>query len=197
MKNAAEKLSGLRGQLKKQGLAGFIVPRISEYQGEFVSAYAERLAWLTGFTGSAGSALVLADKAAIITDGRYTIQLAQQADKGLYEFLNNPQTTSAKWLAENAKPDDVIGYDPWLLTVKQATEFAKTLGEKGIKFEPVNANPVDDVWKDKPSFPKEKAEIFPIEFAGVDSAAKRKSICKILQEKNLSACVITLPDSLM
>ena len=112
MKNAAEKLSGLRGQLKKQGLAGFIVPRISEYQGEFVSAYAERLAWLTGFTGSAGSALVLADKAAIITDGRYTIQLAQQADKGLYEFLNNPQTTSAKWLAENAKPDDVIDYDP-------------------------------------------------------------------------------------
>lgn len=197
MKNAAEKLSGLRGQLKKQGLAGFIVPRISEYQGEFVAAYAERLAWLTGFTGSAGSALVLADKAAIITDGRYTIQLAQQADKSLYEFLNNPQTSSAKWLAENAGEGDVIGYDPWLLTVKQATEFAKTLGEKGIKFEPVNSNPVDDVWKGKPSFPKEKAEIFPIEFAGTDSATKRKSICKTLQEKNLSACVITLPDSLM
>ena len=197
MKNAAAKLSDLRAVLVKRSLAGFIVPRISEYQGEFVAAYAERLAWLTGFTGSAGSALVLADKAAIITDGRYTIQLAQQADKGLYEFLNNPQTTSAKWLAENAKPDDVIGYDPWLLTVKQATEFAKTLGEKGIKFDPVNANPVDDVWKDKPSFPREKAEIFPIEFAGVESAAKRKSICKILQEKNLSACVITLPDSLM
>ncbi len=95
MKNAAEKLSALRAALKKRGLDGFIVPRISEYQGEFVAAYAERLAWLTGFTGSAGSAMVLADKAAIITDGRYTIQLAQQADKKLYEFLNNPKTTAS------------------------------------------------------------------------------------------------------
>ena len=98
MKNAAAKLSDLRAVLVKRSLAGFIVPRISEYQGEFVAAYAERLAWLTGFTGSAGSALVLADKAAIITDGRYTIQLAQQPGHGLYEFLNNPQTPSAKRL---------------------------------------------------------------------------------------------------
>jgi Xaa-Pro aminopeptidase len=197
MKNAAKKLSDLRAVLKKRGLTGFIIPRISEYQGEFVAAYAERLEWLTGFTGSAGAALIMQDKAAIITDGRYTIQLAQQADKNLYEFLNNPQTSSAKWLAENAKEGDVIGYDPWLMTAKQVADYEKILSEKGIKFEPVNGNPVDDVWKDKPPFPKEKAEIFPAEFAGVDSAAKRKAIRKTLAEKNLDACIITLPDSLM
>ncbi|MGB4107147.1 MAG: aminopeptidase P family protein [Alphaproteobacteria bacterium] len=197
MKKAAEKLSALRATLKKRGLAGFIVPRISEYQGEFVAAYAERLEWLTGFTGSAGTALVLQGKAAIITDGRYTIQLAQQADKKIYEFLNNPKTTASKWLAENAGNGDVIGYDPWLLTAKQVETFEKTFAEKNIKFTATDGNPVDDLWTDQPAFPREKTEIFPEEFAGVSSKEKRTSICKTLKEKNLAACVITVPDSLM
>lgn len=197
MKNAAKKLADLRGALKKRGLNGFLVPRISEYQGEFVSGYAERLAWLTGFTGSAGTGLILGDKAAIITDGRYTIQLAQQADRSLYEFLNNPKTSSAAWIADNAKAGDVIGYDPWLLTARQVETFGKALAEKDIKFEATDGNPVDDVWEDQPAFPKEKAEIFPGEFAGASSAEKRENICKILKEKKIGACVITMPDSVM
>jgi Xaa-Pro aminopeptidase len=195
MKNDAKKLADLRAALKKRGLDGFIIPRISEYQGEFVADYAERLAWLTGFTGSAGSALILADKAAIITDGRYTIQLAQQADKKLYEFLNNPKTQASKWLAENAGNGAVIGYDPLLLTTRQVETFEKAFAEKKIIFKATDDNPVDDVWEGRPAFPREKAEVFPEEYAGVSSAEKIKSICKILKEKKLSASVITMPDS--
>ena len=132
-KSPKQKLEALRLQLTASGLDGFIIPRMSEYQGEFVAAYAERLAWLTGFTGSAGTALVLKDRAVILTDGRYTLQLAQQADSALYEFENIAQTPVARWLADNAGQGAVIGYDPWLLTTKQVEQVEKVLAEKEIR----------------------------------------------------------------
>ncbi len=196
MKESKQRLAALRAGIKKQGLDGFIVPRISEYQGEFVAEYAERLAWLTGFTGSAGTALVLADKAAILTDGRYTIQLVQQADKALYAFENIPATSVAKWLGENAAAGNSIGYDPWLMTAKQIEQIEKMLDGKGIKLATVESNPVDGVWQRRPAFPAAKAEIFPGNFAGISSTDKRKAAAKILKDKKLGACVITLPDSL-
>lgn len=195
-KTPEQKLDALRLQLTVSGLDGFIVPRMSEYQGEFVAAYAERLEWLTGFTGSAGTALVLKDRAAILTDGRYTLQLAQQADAALYEFENIAQAPIARWLADNAGQGAVIGYDPWLMSVKQVEQIEKILAEKKITLVAVKGNPIDALWKNRPSFPTEKAEIFPEDFAGVSAAEKIKSVCEALRKEKLSACMITLPDSL-
>ena len=195
-KSPKQKLEALRLQLTASGLDGFIIPRMSEYQGEFVAAYAERLAWLTGFTGSAGTALVLKDRAVILTDGRYTLQLAQQADSALYEFENIAQTPVARWLADNAGQGAVIGYDPWLLTTKQVEQVEKVLAEKEIRLIAVQVNPIDALWDNRPAFPTAKVEIFPEEFAGASAPEKIKSVCEVLSKQNLSACLITMPDSL-
>lgn len=191
-----QKLAALRGAIKEQGLDGFIIPRTGEFQGEFVAAYAERLAWLTGFTGSAGTAVVLPRKAVILTDGRYTIQLAQQADKRLYSHENSQEITPEKWLEENAGQGESIGYDPWLTTPRQADRIRGTLTEKGIKLVAVEKNPVDVIWKDRPAFPRAKAKIFPKKFSGLSSAEKINGVRKALKQKKLDACIITLPDSL-
>jgi Xaa-Pro aminopeptidase len=195
-KNPKQKLEALRLQLTALGLDGFIVPRMSEYQGEFVAAYAERLKWLTGFTGSAGTALVLQDRAAILTDGRYTLQLAQQADSTLYEFENITHVTVPQWLSDNTKPGAAIGYDPWLLTVKQVQQIERVMAGTGIELIPVQENPIDALWEGRPSFPMANVEIFPDDFAGVAAGEKIKSVCEALRKENLSACLITLPDSL-
>lgn len=194
--NAKQKLSMLRAELRKRKLHGFIVPRMSEYQGEFVAPYAERLEWLTGFTGSAGTAIILRTKAVILTDGRYTIQLAQQADKNFYSFGSVSKTSVAKWLVEHARVGDVIGYDPWLMTVRQVEQLQRALEEEEIELLPVKSNPVDAVWDDKPPFPKAGAEIFPKEYAGQAHSQKIESVTQKLKQKKLAACVITLPDSL-
>lgn len=195
-KNLKQKLESLRLQLTASGLDGFIVPRMSEYQGEFVAAYAERLEWLTGFTGSAGTALVLKDRAAILTDGRYTLQLAQQADGALYEFEDIAQTPVGRWLVDNAGPGAVVGYDPWLMSVKQVEQIEKVLAEKEITLVAIQCNPIDALWENRPSFPMKKAEIFAERFAGISAAEKIKLVCETLKKENLSACMITLPDSL-
>lgn len=191
-----DKLDALRAELKKRNLDGFVIPRMSEFQGEFVAPYAERLAWLTGFTGSAGAAIVLTNNAAILTDGRYTLQLAQQADGRLYFFENVPRTGIAKWLNENAKAGQVIGYDPWLHPAHQVRDWESTLSGKNIKMIPVEDNPLDSLWETKPAFPRENAEVFPDKIAGSSSNEKRRNIASVLKEKKIQAMIITMPDSL-
>jgi Xaa-Pro aminopeptidase len=192
----AQKLEALRAQILKEGLDGFLVPRVDKYQGEFVAPDAERLAWLTGFTGSAGTAVVLKDQAVILTDGRYTIQLAQQADKALYKFGDSVKISPAKWLAEEMEQGAVIGYDPWLHTPKQIEAFEKTLTEKMIRLKAVE-NLIDRIWKDRPAPPMKKAEVFPEDIAGTTAARKKEQIRQALQEKGAFATVLNMPDSLM
>ncbi len=192
----SKKLEGLRTELRREKIDGFIVPRIDKYQGEFVPPEAERLAWLTGFTGSAGTAVVLKDKAVVMTDGRYTIQLAQQVDQKLYAPADSTKMLPSKWIAGNAKEGAVIGYDPWLVTPKQVETIGTVFAEKNITLKPVE-NLIDRLWAGAPKPSKAKAEIFPEKIAGASSAKKKDKITKELTAKKVIATILNLPDSLM
>src|SRR5215211_5753308 len=125
MSSYADRLKALREQLKAEKLDGFVVPLTDEHMSEYVGAYAQRLAWLTGFQGSAGTAAVLAGEAAIFTDGRYTLQVREQVDGAYWQYQDVPQTSVSAWLGDHAPQGARIGYDPWLHTrgwVKQATQ---------------------------------------------------------------------------
>ncbi|MCB1651145.1 MAG: aminopeptidase P family protein [Alphaproteobacteria bacterium] len=191
MQTSAEKLKALRNQIKAAGLNGFIVPRADEYQGEFVAPYAERLKWLTGFTGSAGTAVVLEDKACILTDGRYLLQIAQEIDAGLFEIVDITKTPLEKWLAENVGEQDVIGYDPWLHTPDQLEK----LRTAGASLRSVEGNLLDQIWADQPARPQEPAYLFPQHFAGRSTTDKIGEVRAVLRESKASACIIGLPDS--
>src|SRR5579875_1864945 len=135
------RLAALRAELAAQNLDGFIVPRADEHLGEYVPAAAERLAWLTGFTGSAGLAIVLRDRAAVFTDGRYTLQLAEQTDPDLWERRHITEEPPHSWLAAAASGAR-IGYDPWLISEEALGRYA------GVTLVPVARNPVDAIWPD-------------------------------------------------
>jgi Xaa-Pro aminopeptidase len=125
MSSYADRLAALREQLREQRLDGFVVPLTDEHMSEYVGEYAQRLQWLTGFQGSAGSAVVLPEQAAIFTDGRYTLQVRSQVDGKHWSYQSVPETSAAQWLRDHAPQGARIGYDPWLHTadwVKQATE---------------------------------------------------------------------------
>ncbi|MGZ9109401.1 MAG: aminopeptidase P family protein [Micavibrio sp.] len=192
----AEKLSGLRAELKKQGVDGFLIPRADEYQGEYVPARAERLAWLTGFTGSAGIAAVLATKALVTTDSRYELQIKKQVDGASFETLVTDQAGYAKWIADNAVSGQVIGYDPKLHTPAQIAALEKVLKVKNVTLKPLTDNPLDAVWDDQPGAPMDKVEIFPDHIAGRSARDKREAIAAAIAKDGADAGVITLPDSI-
>src|SRR5215207_9519886 len=164
----AERLAALRAELARQGVDGALVPRSDAHLGEYVPASDERLAWLTGFTGSAGLAVVLADRAAIFTDGRYTTQAAQQTDPALWERRHVTEEPPQEWLKEHAAGRR-IGYDPWL----HAEAGRKRLEDAGVTLVPLPSNPLDAVWRDRPAPPLAPAAPHPAEHAGRDAAEKR------------------------
>ncbi len=190
-KSRADKLSALRAVLKKEEVDGFIIPRADEYQGEYVPESANRLYWISGFTGSAGVAVVLKDKAAVLSDGRYTIQLKQQIDSKLFETGDSTKTSAADWIAANTK-EAVIGYDPRLHTPREISAFEK----KGIRLKPLAENPLDAVWDDRPAAPRAKVELFPLSSAGVTAQDKLDQVAEILRAQKCDAAVVALPDSI-
>jgi Xaa-Pro aminopeptidase len=190
--SAANRLAALRAELANQRLDGFIVPRADEHLGEYVPASAERLAWLTGFTGSAGLAIVLADKAAVFTDGRYVLQLAAQTDAALWERHHITEEPPPGWLAANAPAGAKIGYDPWLFAEEGVGRYA----EAGITLQPVARNPIDVVWTDRPPPPVAPALPHPLEYAGRSAAEKREQIAGLLREAKQDAAVISDPASI-
>lgn len=190
-KSRADKLSALRAVLKKEEVDGFIIPRADEYQGEYVPESANRLYWISGFTGSAGVAVVMKDKAAVLSDGRYTIQLKQQIDSKLFETGDSTKTSAADWIAANTK-EAVIGYDPRLHTPREISAFEK----KGIRLKPLAENPLDAVWDDRPAAPRAKVELFPLSSAGVTAQDKLDQVAEILRAQKCDAAVIALPDSI-
>ena len=173
------------------GLDGFLVPRADEHLGEYVPPCAERLAWLTGFTGSAGLAVVLRDRAAVFTDGRYTLQLASQADAGLFELLHVTDQPPQDWLAA-AAPDGRIGYDPWLISEDGLRRYADT----GLAMMPVAANPLDAAWTGRPAPPCAPVVPQPLSLAGLSSADKRTAVGAALRGAGVDAAVVTDPASL-
>ena len=194
--NLADRLGALRARLDEAGLDGFVVPHADTHQNEFLPPDAERLAWLTGFTGSAGTAVVLRDRAAIFVDGRYTLQVRDQTDGELYEFRHLIEEPVAGWLTEHLPAGARLGYDPWLHTKSQAERLARTTDRAGAELVPVAANPLDAIWTDRPPAPC--APVVPHEgrFAGRDSADKRTEIAETLKGGGADAVVLTQPDSI-
>ena len=189
------KLSALRAELKKLGVDGLIVPHADEYQSEYLQPSAERLAWVTGFTGSAGAAVILPEQAAAFTDGRYLIQIKQQVDPKLFEIVDITKAGVGDWLSARGTAGQVIGYDPKLYTPKQIKAIADKVTPKNITLKAV-ANPVDTLWTDRTPTEIHPAEVFPHYLAGRTSSDKRNAIATQLKEQGVDACVITLPDSL-
>ncbi len=184
-------LAALRNELARRSLHGFIVPRADEHLGEYVPASAERLAWLTGFTGSAGLAVVLADKAAVFTDGRYVLQLANQTDGAAWERLHITEQPPETWLTANAAAGARIGFDPWLISEEGLSRYTKA----GIAMTPVESNPIDAVWQDRPPAPHAQALPHPLSVAGRSAEEKRQDIAAVLKDTKQDTAVLSDPAS--
>lgn len=192
----APRLKLVREELSRRGLAGFIVPRSDEHQGEYVPKRAERLAWLTSFTGSAGAAVVLADKAAIFVDGRYTLQVRQQTDTALFDPRDLIAEGPGAWLEDNAPKGGLIGYDPWLFTAHAVEGLKAAVERAGATLVAVQTNPIDAVWQDQPEAPTARAIVQAFNLAGENSEAKRLRIGEQIKTKTADALVLTMPDSI-
>ncbi|MDD2876863.1 MAG: aminopeptidase family protein P [Acidiphilium sp.] len=182
-----KRISSLRTALRSQALDGFIQPRNDEFMGEYVPDSAARLAWLTGFTGSAGIAIVLAGRAAVFSDGRYTLQLANQTDGAIWERQHITETPPEVWL-KNAAPKGRIGYDPWLMSATAIAKFT----DAGLTLVPI-ANPIDPFWNDRPAPPAAAATPHPVAYAGETAAAKRNRVAEIIAKDGADAVLLTDP----
>ncbi|GAB6968067.1 aminopeptidase P family protein [Komagataeibacter kakiaceti JCM 25156] len=191
MPQAPNRLDALRAALKQMGVDGFILPRGDEHLGEYVAPCAERLAWLTGFTGSAGMAAVLPDRAAVFSDGRYITQMEQQVDGAAWERRHLRETPPATWLATHGA-DRRIGYDPRLISESALRPFI----EAGLDLVSLPANPVDRIWTDRPAPPRTPCVPQPLQWAGQDSHAKRARIAEDLREAGEAAVVLSDPASI-
>ena len=190
------RLGALRDELKRRDLDGFIQPRSDEHQGEYVARKSERLAWLTGFTGSAGLAVVLADKAAVFADGRYTLQVEKEVDGGLFEHCHLTDKPPADWIAANLAPGARLGFDPWLLTPVQTARFQAACKKAGGELAACDGNPVDAVWTGQPAVPLSPVVAHDAAFAGDSSNDKRRLIADGLKADKAGAVVLTAPDSI-
>ncbi len=191
-----DRLAALRAELARQHLDGFVVPLTDEHMSEYVGDYAQRLAWLTGFQGSAGTAAVLTDEAAIFTDGRYTVQVREQVDAADWDYIGVPADSVAGWLAAHAPAGARIGYDPWLHTAGWVAETQARLAGTGATLAPVAANPVDAIWTDRPSPSDAKLQVYDDPAAGRSSAEKRAEIADWLAAHHADAVVLTALDSI-
>ena len=190
-----ERVSSLRARFAALGIDGFLVPRADEYQGEYVPASAERLSWLTGFTGSAGVALITQSQAIVFVDGRYTTQLTEQVDGSVFtggDLVNEPPHL---WLSRNGSKGFRLGIDPWLHTAAEVRRLEKALGEIGGALVHVPSNPLDAVWTDRPTEPLGTVTIQKAEHAGTLAVDKIATIAAAVKEKGAAAVVMTDPSS--
>lgn len=191
-----DRVVALRAALAAHGVDGFLVPRADAHQGEYVAPRDERLSWITGFTGSAGTALIMSDRAALFTDGRYTLQAGQQVVTDLYEVVPVHETPVADWLAEALKAGQKLAYDPWLHGKAEIDRLRKVAEAVGAQMVALSSNPVDEVWEDQPPAPAGAVRIHPGDVSGKASAEKRAQIGKEIAEAGASAAVLSLPDSI-
>ncbi|MDX1921499.1 MAG: aminopeptidase P family protein [Alphaproteobacteria bacterium] len=192
----AERIAALRDVLVHEKLDGFLVPLADEYMNEYVPPSAQRLTWLTGFTGSSGFAVVLRDKAAFFTDGRYTIQAEQQVGNQYYELRHLTKNPLHEYLAQHVKEGDRIAYDPWLHTRASIEKIKAVLTKNKAKLICVDKNLIDLVWQNKPAAPMTEIFVHDIKYAGETSASKRTRLAKELKEQGLDAMALTSPPSI-
>ncbi len=188
----AQRLAALRAAMAAEGVAAFLVPRADAHMGENVAPCDERLAWLTGFTGSAGACAVLMDRAGVFADGRYTLQVQAQVDLAVFTPVASLDVMLADWLAEALPRDAVVGYDPWLHGQEEVEALTTRLAPRGVSLRAVG-NLVDRVWSDRPPRPAAPAHAHPLGEAAGD---KRARLAGGLVRDGVAAAAITLPDSL-
>ena len=187
----------IRKAMAAQALDGFLIPHEDEHQNEYLPAANDRLAWATGFTGSAGAAVILKDKAAIFVDGRYTLQVRDQVDQGLFEIRDLVEGGVPAWLGECAKPGWTIGYDPRLHSPDALARLRVATDKAGAQLKAVEANPLDQAWGEaRPAQPKAPVAPHPTQYSGEDSAAKRARIGGDVKAAGAQAAVITSPSSI-
>ena len=191
-----ERVERLRAELQRRDLEGFLVPRADEHQGEFVPKRAQRLLWLTGFSGSAGLAVLLRDRGAIFVDGRYTLQVRTQVPVELFAPHHLVESPPARWIAANLPAGSRLGYDPWLHTRAEVARFAGACERAGATLVACETNPLDAVWEGQP--PPPLAPVVPQElrFAGRAAADKRRELGEKLEKGGADAVVLTAPDSI-
>ena len=191
----AERLARVRAALAARGLDGFVVPISDEHMSEYVGDYAQRMAWLTGFGGSAGTAAVLPAKAAVFVDGRYTVQVRDQVDGALFDYVGVPQSSVAEWLGANVSAGQKIGFDPWLHGIDWARGLGKALADKGAQLVAVDANPLDAAWDDRPAPSAAAVTVYDTQLAGQAATDKRAVIADWLKARGLDTTVMTALDS--
>ena len=190
------RIVALRAAMAAAGVDGYLIPRADEHQAEYVPAFAERLQWLTGFTGSAGMAVVLADKAAIFIDGRYTLQVRDQVDGTLYEYRHLIDEPPPAWLAKNFAAGKKLGFDPKLHTPNGLARLEDVCARISSKLVPVDGNLIDNIWSNQPARPKAPISVYSDAFAGRTAQDKRAQIAGLLKADGLDAFVISALDSL-
>ncbi|MBV8534223.1 MAG: aminopeptidase P family N-terminal domain-containing protein, partial [Alphaproteobacteria bacterium] len=190
-----DRLERFRAELQKRSLAGFIIARGDEHQGEYVAPRAQRLAWLTGFTGSAGQACVLLDAAAVFTDGRYTLQIREQVDTSLFETRHITEQPAGDWLAEHVKPGQRIGFDPRLATHDGIARLRTGIERAGGSLVVVDDNPVDAVWSGQKPPPLSPVLPHAETFAGKSHGEKRAELAGRLKKDGHAAAVLSDPAS--
>jgi len=190
----APRLAALRDELTRQNLTGFILPRADRHQNEYVPPSEQHLAWLTGFTGSAGAVIVLADRAVLFVDGRYTLQARDQVDQDLFAIQNITETTPEAWIETNLSAGAALAYDPWLHTVSGAEKLAKACEAAGGKLVP--ASPLDAIWRDRPPVPLGPVSLHDLRFAGEPADAKLTRVRAELARLKADAIVVSDPCAL-
>ncbi len=192
---APARIAALRAELKRRGLDGLVVPRADRQQNEYLPASEERLAWLTGFTGSAGAAAVLAERAALFVDGRYTVQAAAQIDGKLFAIEHLVDSPPEQWLEQNLKSGAKLGYDPWLHTSESADRLRKACATAGAELVAVDNNPIDALWSDRPAPPAGPVSLRDIKLAGESAADKFKRIQAELKKLRADVLVVSDPQN--
>ncbi|EXL09758.1 aminopeptidase P family protein [Aquamicrobium defluvii] len=193
---ASPRLAALRAWLAANGIDGFLVPRADEHQGEYVPARAARLKWLTGFSGSAGVALVLADSAVIFVDGRYTLQVRKETDPAIFSYDSLVDNPPSKWIGQNLKSGTRLGFDPWLHTTGEIDTLKAAAKKAGVELVPLEENPVDAVWEDQPAAPVTPVEIQSIAFAGELAKDKLVRLAAAIGADGATHAVLTDPSSI-
>ena len=187
------RVAALRTELARRGLTGFVVPRSDRHQNEYVPASEERLAWLTGFTGSAGAAIVLMERAVLFVDGRYTLQVREQVDTSLFTIEHLVETPPDRWIETNLTSADRLGYDPWLHTVESAERLAKACAAAGATLVAVEPDLIDAIWRDRPAPPLGAVTLHDLRFAGEGAEEKLARIRAELAKLRADALVVSDP----
>lgn len=194
--HGASRVASLRAALLRLGLDGFIVPHADEHQNEYLPPSAQRLTWLSGFTGSAGAAIVMTDRAMIFVDGRYTLQVRDQVDMAVFEVAHLMETPPSDWLKANLKPGQSIGFDPWLHTRGQTRRLREAVESAGGQLVAIDANPIDTLWIDRPAPPLAPIVEQPLALAGEAAEAKIKRVAEAIAQSKADAAVLVQADAI-